>query len=53
MLYPNTYFDEMHAKALEIFISDLNDQEDMLDNFIANLKYEYGETKKKKSYLRI
>lgn len=42
--YPNTYFDEMHPKALEIFISDLNDREDMLDNFIGNLKYEYGES---------
>lgn len=43
-LYPNTYFDVSAGKAaLEIFISDLNDKEDMVDNFISNLTYEYNE----------
>ena len=39
--YPNTCFDTTAGTmALEIFISDLNDKEDMLDNFVSNLSYE-------------
>lgn len=45
--YPNTYFDTSVTKdALEIFVSDLNDKEDMVDNFISNLNYECNEEKK-------
>lgn len=42
-LYPDTYFDmSLGEEALEIFISDLNDKEDMVDNFISNLEYEWN-----------
>ncbi|MDE7424686.1 MAG: hypothetical protein K2N51_13530 [Lachnospiraceae bacterium] len=45
--YLNTYFDTSVAKeALEVFVSDLNDKEDMVDNFISNLNYECNEGKK-------
>ena len=33
-------------EALEIIISDLNEKEDMIDNFVGNLQYEIGELKK-------
>lgn len=39
--YPDTFFDFCEGRgALEIFISDLNEKEDMIDNFVSNLKYE-------------
>ena len=47
-VYPDTAFDMSSGEgALEIFISDLNDKEDMIDNFISNLEYEQNDTKKK------
>lgn len=40
-MYPDTAFDMSPGEgALEIFISDLNDKEDMIDNFVSNLQYE-------------
>ena len=42
--YPDTYFDVSSGEeALEIFVSDLNDKEDMVDNFISNLEFEWNE----------
>lgn len=39
--YPNTLFDPSAGEgALEIFVSDLNEKEDMIDNFVSNLRYE-------------
>ena len=43
-LYPATFFDVSTGDmALEIFVGDLNDKEDMIDNFISNLEYEWSE----------
>ena len=48
-LYPNTYFNMSEEdEALEILISDLNDKEDMIDNFISNLNYEWYEQERRK-----
>ncbi|MCH5264761.1 MAG: hypothetical protein J1F02_02600 [Lachnospiraceae bacterium] len=33
-------------EALEVIISDINEQEDMIDNFVANLQYEIEEQRK-------
>ena len=50
-VYPDTAFDMSSGEgALEIFISDLNDKEDMIDNFISNLEYEQNDTKKKRGF---
>lgn len=39
--YPNTFFDRSAGEgALEILVSDLNEKEDMIDNFVSNLEYE-------------
>lgn len=39
--YPNTSFDFSAGEgALEILVSDLNEKEDIIDNFVSNLEYE-------------
>lgn len=39
--YPDTLFDSSAGEgALEILVSDLNEKEDIIDNFVSNLKYE-------------
>jgi len=39
--YPNTFFDPSAGEgALEILVSDLNEKEDMIDNFVSNLRHE-------------
>lgn len=39
--YPNTFFDSSAGEgALEILVSDLNEKEDMINNFVSNLNYE-------------
>lgn len=39
--YPNTFFDSSTEEgALEILVSDLNEKEDIIDNFVSNLIYE-------------
>lgn len=39
--YPGVVFAEAgRDEALEIMISDINEQEDMIDNFVSNLQYE-------------
>lgn len=39
--YPNTLFDSSERKsALEIFVTDLNEKENIIDNFVSNLEYE-------------
>jgi len=41
--YPSTFFDSSTGEgALELFISDLNEKEDMIDNFVSNLEYEWS-----------
>lgn len=42
--YPNTFFNSSADEgALEIFVSDLNEKEDMIESFVSNLKYEINE----------
>lgn len=44
--FPNTVFDRKRDEALEVIISDLNESEDLIENFTSNLENELNEYKK-------